>query len=75
MKVAEWLGPDGLELLGRLGALNDRIVERLCRAFAAGMLTERERAAARLAAKQARARIAHYHPWVSHDGYFCFLEG
>lgn len=56
IKVADWLGPDGMELLGRLGALDDSHVDRLCRAFAAGMLTERELAAARLAAAQVRIR-------------------
>lgn len=54
IQVAEWLGPDGLDLLGRLAAIDDNAVDRLCRAYVAGALTDRERAAARLAAEQAR---------------------
>jgi hypothetical protein len=48
------LGDGGIELLFKLGAIDDAIVERLCRAHAAGALGERELIAARLAAQQAR---------------------
>jgi len=54
IKVAEWLGPDGMELLSRLAAIDDTIVDRLCKAYAANVLTDRERGAARLAAEQVR---------------------
>jgi hypothetical protein len=54
VKVAKWLGNPGVDLLARLGQLDDAHVDRLCRAYEAGMLTERELAAARLAAEQVR---------------------
>ena len=54
LQIADRLGPGGIEILGRLSGLDDRIVERLCRAHAAGRLGERELNAARLAAEQAR---------------------
>jgi hypothetical protein len=52
--VAEMLGPDGMEMLARLAELDDAHVERLCRAYAIGALDDRDLAAARLAAQQAR---------------------
>jgi len=52
-KVAAMLGPNGWDILSRLSALDDAIVDRLCRAYAEGFLGERDLAAARLAAEQA----------------------
>jgi hypothetical protein len=54
LKLAEMLGSNGMEVLGKLGELDDAIVERLCRAYSAGALGERELIAARLAAEQVR---------------------
>jgi len=54
IKVAEILGPDGMQLLEILHTLDDRIVDRLCGAYVEGRLGERELAAARLAAEQGR---------------------
>jgi hypothetical protein len=54
VQIAAMLGDGGIELLFKLGAIDDAIVERLCRAHAAGALGERELIAARLAAQQAR---------------------
>lgn len=54
LQIAERLGANGMEILGKLSALDDWIVERLCRAHAAGQLGEREINAARLAADQVR---------------------
>jgi hypothetical protein len=54
IKVAEWLGPDGMDVLSRLAAIDDAVVDRLCKGYAANALTDRERAAARLAAEQVR---------------------
>jgi hypothetical protein len=54
IKVAETLGAGGLEMLARFAAIDDAIVERLCRAYASGLLGDREIAAARLAAQQIR---------------------
>jgi len=54
IKVAEMLGSDGLEVLFRLGEVDDAIIERLCRAYVKGALGERELIAARLAAEQLR---------------------
>lgn len=54
IQVARWLGPDGIEVLGRLAQIDDGIVDRLCRAQVAGALTDKEHAAARLAAEQVR---------------------
>jgi hypothetical protein len=51
-EVATLLGKDGFEILMRLSALDDAIVERLCRACADGQLGTRELIAARLAAEQ-----------------------
>ena len=42
-----------MEVLARLAAIDDAIVDRLCRAWAKGVLGERDLAAARLAAEQA----------------------
>ncbi len=53
-KVAAMLGSDGMEVLCRLGHVDDEIVERLCRAYVSGALAERELIAARLAAEQLR---------------------
>jgi hypothetical protein len=54
VKIAAMLGSDGMEVLFRLGAVDDAIIERLCRAHATGALGERELIAARLAAEQLR---------------------
>jgi hypothetical protein len=54
VKIAAMLGSDGMEVLFQLGAVDDAIIERLCRAHAAGALGERELIAARLAAEQLR---------------------
>jgi hypothetical protein len=56
MKVAEWLGADGMEALGQLALLGDDVIERLCRAYVRNMLTDRELAAARLAVEQMQFR-------------------
>jgi hypothetical protein len=48
------LGDEGIEVLARLGAIDDSIIERLCRSYAAGALGPRELIAARLAAEQVR---------------------
>jgi hypothetical protein len=50
--VAKLLGPDGLDILARLSAIDDRAVMRLCWAYAEGLLGERELAAARLAVER-----------------------
>src|SRR4051794_16901643 len=50
--VAELLGTNGGQVLERLSQLDDRIVDRLCRAFIEGALSQRDLAAARLAANQ-----------------------
>ena len=55
VQIAAMLGEGGIELLFMLGAIDDSIVERLCRAHAAGALGERELIAARLAAQQVRS--------------------
>ncbi len=52
IKLAEMFGANGLDLLARLASIDDAILERLCRAFAEGALSERDLAAARLAADQ-----------------------
>jgi len=52
VKVAEMLGRDGFEILAQLGAIDDSIITALCSAAAEGALSERDLAAARLAAKQ-----------------------
>lgn len=54
VKIAAMMGDEGMEVLFRLGAIDDSIIERLCRAHAAGALGERELIAARLAAEQVR---------------------
>jgi hypothetical protein len=53
LKLADMLGINGMDVLARLSAIDDAIVDRLCRAWAEGVLGERDLAAARLAAKQA----------------------
>lgn len=52
VELADRLGRDGMQILERFGAYDDRVVERLCRAHAAGQLGDSELHAARLAAKQ-----------------------
>jgi len=54
VRIAAMLGDDGIDVLARLGAVDDSIIERLCRAYVAGALGERELIAARLAAEQVR---------------------
>jgi hypothetical protein len=54
VRIAAMLGDDGIEVLARLGAIDDSIIERLCRAYVAGALGERELIAARLAVEQVR---------------------
>jgi hypothetical protein len=54
VQLAEKLGPEGFDVLAKLGSIDDRIIERLCRAYSAGLLSDREIIAARLAAEQAR---------------------
>ncbi len=53
IKLSVMLGINGWDILARLSAIDDAIVERLCRACAEGFLSERDLAAARLAAEQA----------------------
>jgi hypothetical protein len=55
MSIATLLGKDGVELLTCLAALDDVIVERLCRAYAENSLSRRDIAAARLAAGHYRS--------------------
>ena len=50
LRLIEMLGHGGADLLARLSALDDSIVERLCRAYVFGYLGKAELAAARLAA-------------------------
>jgi Helix-turn-helix domain len=52
--VIKRLGDDGLDILSQLSLLDDRIIDRLCRAQLNGALTTRDLEAARLAAKQAK---------------------
>ncbi len=54
VKIAAMLGDKGIEVLARLGAIDDWLIERLCRAYATGALGPRELIAARLAAEQVR---------------------
>jgi hypothetical protein len=54
IEVAKMLGPDGMRILGVLGELDDRIIDRLCGAYVECTLGEGELAAARLAAGQVR---------------------
>src|SRR4051794_26345135 len=42
VKVAAMIGVDGWEVLGRLGSHDDQVVQRLCQAFADGLLGIRE---------------------------------
>jgi hypothetical protein len=53
IRLANMLGPDGLDVLTRLAAIDDAILDRLCQACADGAISDRDLAAARLAAKQA----------------------
>lgn len=52
MEIVKLLGADGVDILQKLGSLDDGIVDRLCRAFIERQLGERELIAARLAANQ-----------------------
>lgn len=52
IEVAKLLGPDGLDILTHLAAIDDAFVWRLCRACDDGVLSERDLAAARLAVKR-----------------------
>jgi len=54
LQLAERLGPGGIDILAKLSSIDDRIVERLCRAHSADLLSDREITAARLAAEQVR---------------------
>jgi len=54
LELAAMLGENGMNILGRLASHDDTIVDRLCRAHAERGLSERELAAARLAAEQMR---------------------
>ena len=51
-QLAARCGSDGLDILSRLSAIDDGIVENLCRAFCDGELDEQEFETAKLAAKQ-----------------------
>lgn len=53
IKLAKMFGPNGLDVLGRLASIDDAIIDRLIRAYSEGALSERDLAAARLAAEQA----------------------
>ena len=53
MSLASMLGSDGINILARLSAIDDAIIDRMCLAHASGMIGEPELAAARLAAEQA----------------------
>lgn len=53
IKLAERFGAGGLDILARLASIDDAIIDRLCRAYVEGVLSERDLAAARLAAEQA----------------------
>jgi hypothetical protein len=55
MYIASLLGRDGMELLTYLAAIDDTIVERLCRTYVENTLTRRELASARLAAEHYRS--------------------
>ena len=52
LQLIEKLGHGGADMLARLSAFDDAIVDRLCRAHVFGFLGEAELAAARLAAAQ-----------------------
>jgi hypothetical protein len=51
-KLAEKFGANGFDTLARLSAIDDAIIDRLCKVFVEGALSERDIAAARLAAEQ-----------------------
>jgi hypothetical protein len=46
-------GAHGFYVLARLASIDDAIIDRLCQAFVEGALSERDLAAASLAAEQA----------------------
>ena len=52
VKIAAMLGSNGIDVLARLAAVDNSIIDRLCRAYVSGALGTRELAAARLAAQQ-----------------------
>ncbi len=52
VKIAAKFGANGFEILARLASIDDAIIDRLCQAFLEGALSERDIAAARLAAEQ-----------------------
>jgi hypothetical protein len=52
IKLAEKFGANGLDILVCLAAIDDAIIDRLCLAFVEGALSDRDLAAARLAAEQ-----------------------
>src|SRR5262249_11815110 len=54
LTIARKLGANGFDVLARLSSIDDAITERLCWAFEAGLVGDRELTAARLAARQAR---------------------
>jgi hypothetical protein len=56
LELAELLGADGFDVLSALTAIDDVVVDSLCRANAETQVGDRELAAARLVAKQARVR-------------------
>ena len=53
LSLASMLGSDGINILARLSAIDDAIIDRMCLAHASGMIGDPELAAARLAAEQA----------------------
>lgn len=52
VKLAEMFGANGFDVLARLASIDDAIINRLCQAFVECALSERDLAAARLAAQQ-----------------------
>jgi hypothetical protein len=52
VKLADKFGAGGFDVLARLASIDDAIIDRLCQAFVEGALSERDIAAARLAAEQ-----------------------
>jgi hypothetical protein len=53
ISLAAMFGADGLDILARLASIDGAILDRLCQACADGALSDRDLAAARLAAQQA----------------------
>lgn len=52
VKLAERFGPSGFDILSQLASIDDSVIDRLCQAFVEGALSERDVAAAHLAARQ-----------------------